>query len=121
MGRKEEKEKQLNVGMMAAQAVDQMSLEFDKLRVALRDQGLPHVTRAQIALPLFKTGVRALKIWTSPRGLSLLESLTAAKKELLQDLISSNIDDYVLNLMSGVFEVARRHADEVAEVIVNGS
>jgi hypothetical protein len=113
-----ESQSQFNLGLYQREAVNQMALEFDKLRLIIRDQGLPRVTRAQIAFPLFKTGVRALKIWTSPRGLSLFESLTEAKKDVLKDLISHNIDDYLLKLMSGVFEVAKRHADEVAEVML---
>jgi hypothetical protein len=114
-------EKQANYGIMQAQAVDEIALAMDKLRLQAREQGLPRITRAQIAAPLFTTGVRALKLWWGPRGLSLVESISEAKKEAMKELARKNMDEYLNKFMSGVFEIARRHADEVVEVMLNGS
>jgi hypothetical protein len=87
----------------------------------VRDEGLPPITRAQLALPFFRTAAKMAKIWISPRGLSLLESLSEARKEVLKDkLKKGDIDSYLLKFMSGVSEVIKRHADEVAEVMING-
>jgi hypothetical protein len=120
-------EKQMNLGLYSRQAVEEIALEFDKYRLMIREQGLPSVTRAQIAYPMFKKGIKWMKIWWEDlwsergRGLSLFESFGEAKKEVLRDLIRKDMDDYMVKFMSGVFEIVKRHADELVEVILDGS
>jgi hypothetical protein len=113
--------KQANYGIMQAAAADEIALEMDKLRLQIREEGLPRITRAQLAAPLIKTGVKAFRLWISPRGLSVFESIAVAKKEVLKELLRENMDEYLRKFVSSVFEIARRHADEVVEVMLNGS